>query len=52
MLEYITHSIQIDVVYSRRQNQMQSYIFNPPLAWQLPGFSDIQGGEINYDFMK
>ncbi len=43
---------QIDVTYSRLQKEMQMYAFVPPLAWQVSGYSDIQGGETNYDFMK
>lgn len=52
MLQYIKLDTQIDIEYSRRQHMMQSYLFTPPLAWQLPGYSDIQEGDTNYDFMK
>ena len=43
---------QVDVTYAQLQAVFPSYVFRPHLAWQKDGFSDIQGGYMNYDFLK
>ena len=39
---------QIDIAYAQLQPRLRCYAFDPPLAWQRPGYSDIQEGEVNY----
>mgnify|MGYP001268941180 CR=1 FL=1 len=44
---------QIDVIYSREHENGLCYTFQPSIAWQRPGYSDIQKGFRNYTgFMK
>jgi GR25 family glycosyltransferase involved in LPS biosynthesis len=43
---------QVDVVYSQFQRTHKCYAFTPSLAWQKPGYSDIQGKIMNYKRMK
>jgi hypothetical protein len=43
---------QVDVTYAQLQAVFPSYVFRPHLAWQKDGFSDIQGGYMNYDFLR
>lgn len=52
LLSLINSYTQIDVVYAKAQPAMKSYSFTPPLAWQVPGFSDIQGDHTDYDVMR
>lgn len=42
----------VDVTYAKLQGMFPSYVFRPHLAWQKDGHSDIQGGYMNYDFLK
>ena len=44
--------VQVDVTYAQLQKVFPSYVFRPHLAWQKDGHSDIQGGYMNYDFLK
>ena len=44
--------VQVDVTYAQLQKKFPSYVFKPHLAWQQDGHSDIQGGYMNYDFLK
>ena len=44
--------IQVDVTYAQLQKMFPSYVFRPHLAWQKDGHSDIQGGYVNYGFLK
>lgn len=43
---------QVDVTYAKLQNIFPSYVFRPHLAWQRKDFSDIQGGVVDYEFLK
>ena len=43
---------QVDVTYAKLQRIFPSYVFRPHLAWQRKDFSDIQGGIMDYDFLK
>jgi hypothetical protein len=43
---------QVDVTYAKLQKIFPSYVFRPHLAWQRKDFSDIQGGVVDYDFLK
>jgi len=43
---------QIDVYYAELQSRCKAYCFNPPLASQRRGFSDILNVNINYDFLR
>jgi hypothetical protein len=42
----------VDVFYAELQNLFPSYVIRPHLAWQRESFSDIQGGIMNYDYLK
>lgn len=42
----------VDVFYAELQPLFPSYVIRPHLAWQRVSFSDIQGGIMNYDFLK
>jgi hypothetical protein len=42
----------VDVFYAELQPLFPSYVIRPHLAWQRVSFSDIQGGVVNYDFLK
>jgi len=42
----------VDVFYAELQSLFPSYVIRPHLAWQRESFSDIQGGIMNYDFLK
>jgi spore maturation protein CgeB len=51
MLDYLLKhgiSMQIDVAYSNLQRSGDCYTFSPKIAWQRPGFSDIQQGMQDY----
>lgn len=41
-------SVQVDVLYTQFQPGSNSYVFNPPIAWQRPCVSDIQGVFTDY----
>lgn len=47
-LEANSSTKQIDVLYSEFHRGGNCYAFRPSIAWQRPGFSDIQGGETDY----
>jgi hypothetical protein len=42
----------VDVFYAELQQLFPSYVIRPHLTWQRESFSDIQGGIMNYDFLK
>jgi hypothetical protein len=42
---------QLDVVYQKLQTKHNIYCFNPLVASQKPGFSDIQNKVVNYDYL-
>jgi GR25 family glycosyltransferase involved in LPS biosynthesis len=42
----------VDVFYAELQPLFPSYVIRPHLAWQRVSFSDIQGGVMNYEFLK
>ena len=44
--------VAVDVTYAQLQKVFPSYVFRPHIAWQKDGHSDIQGGYVNYDFLK
>lgn len=43
---------QIDVYYADLQKTFNSYVFRPHLAFQKSGYSYIQEGEVDYNFLK
>ena len=43
------HITQIDVIYGRLQPDCNAYVFEPNMASQAEGFSDIQNKVVNYD---
>jgi GR25 family glycosyltransferase involved in LPS biosynthesis len=48
-----TPSVAADYFMAFLHKTLTVYGFkNPHLAWQRTGFSDIQGGIVNYDFLK
>jgi GR25 family glycosyltransferase involved in LPS biosynthesis len=53
ILSCADNSMQIDVFYWKKmQSEGKTYTFFPPIAWQAGGYSDIQGGIVDYSFMK
>lgn len=44
--------VQVDVTYAQLQKIFPSYVIRPHLAWQKDGYSDIQGGYQDYNFLK
>lgn len=42
----------LDVIYTKLQAHLRTYVFRPHLAWQRDDFSDIAGKYVNYDFLK
>lgn len=42
----------LDVIYTKLQAQLRTYIFRPHLVWQRSDYSDIAGKHVNYDFLK
>lgn len=42
----------VDVFYAELQSLFPSYVIRPHLTWQRVSFSDIQGGVVNYDFLR
>jgi len=43
-----TTKAQVDVMYTTFQPGSESFAFNPPIAWQRPTLSDIQGVWTDY----
>lgn len=43
-----TGQTQIDVMYSEIHHSSNCYTFSPKIAWQRPGWSDVQNGEQDY----
>lgn len=41
-------NVQVDVLYTQFQPGSESYTFHPPIAWQRPCVSDIQGVFTDY----
>lgn len=57
MFDYILENLpdykkQIDVFYAELHSKTNSYITKPHLTWQRPDYSDIQGGFMDYTFLK
>jgi glycosyl transferase family 25 len=42
----------VDVFYAELHRQTNSYVLRPHLAFQKAGVSEIQGGYVDYDFLK
>jgi len=42
----------LDVIYTKIQAHLRTYVFRPHLAWQRDDYSDIAGKYVNYDFLK
>jgi len=42
----------VDVYYAELQSIFNSYVTRPHLSYQKEGYSYIQGGDVNYDFLK
>lgn len=41
-------NVPVDFAIANHQHSLKCYAFVPPLAWQKPGYSDIQGGNVDY----
>ena len=52
MLLLKSASKQVDVIYAELHSKYNSYTIKPTMAWQRSDYSDIQGGIMNYDFLK
>ena len=52
MLLLKSASKQVDVIYAELHSKYNSYTIKPTMAWQRSDYSDIQGGVMNYDFLK
>lgn len=53
IIELLTNLEQpIDGIYGDLQKVFNCYVTNPPLAWQRENFSDIEGRNMNYDFIR
>ena len=46
------HKFPVDVIYGESLHKMKSFVFTPPLAWQRPGYSDINQAFKDYDFLR
>lgn len=42
----------VDGVFADMQKEFNVFITNPPVAWQVEGYSDIEGRNMNYDWIK
>lgn len=42
----------IDCHYTELQKELNCYIINPPLAWQMAGHSDIENRHMSYPWIK
>lgn len=42
----------VDVFYAELHSLFPSYVIRPHLAWQRESYSDIQGGIVNYNFLR
>lgn len=42
----------VDCVFAEIQKYYKVYITNPPLAWQRPGYSDIELRDMDYPWLK
>jgi GR25 family glycosyltransferase involved in LPS biosynthesis len=42
----------VDVLYASQHKNLNVYIFRPHLTYQRAGISDIQGGFVDYSFLK
>lgn len=42
----------VDVIFASLQSSIDAYVTNPPLAWQVEGFSDIENRVMNYPWLK
>lgn len=57
MFDYILENLpnytkQIDVFYAELHSKTNSYIIKPHLCWQRADYSDIQGGFMDYNFLR
>jgi len=53
VIEILPHCYkQVDVYYAELHRFFNCYVLRPHIAWQRNDFSDIQGGIVNYDFLK
>jgi GR25 family glycosyltransferase involved in LPS biosynthesis len=44
--------LQVDVYLAELQKECNAYVFRPHIAFQRADFSDIQGGPVDYDFLR
>lgn len=42
----------VDCYFAEYQNNSYFYVINKPIAWQKGGYSDINGREMNYEWLK
>jgi GR25 family glycosyltransferase involved in LPS biosynthesis len=47
-----SNTFPVDVIYGENLHKMKSFVFTPPLAWQRPGYSDINQAFKDYDFLR
>lgn len=53
MIEQFDFSMPIDAWFSiHHREHIQAFITVPPLAWQREGFSDIEGRNMNYNWIE
>lgn len=52
MLRIIEVNNPVDGIFADLQKEFNVYITNPPLAWQRPGHSDIEGRVMSYEWIK
>lgn len=52
VLELLNNNEPNDMTYARNQYQFNSFVFVPPIAWQRPGWSDVNNIDTNYDFLR
>ena len=50
--KYKSRTYKIDVLLAELLPELKSYICNPTIAWQRPGFSDIENRETNNVHLK
>lgn len=52
ILDLIDDLQPADLIYSQNFYRFKSYEFNPPLAWQRAGWSDVTKSYSDYDFLR
>ena len=45
-------TLPCDVSYAQMHKNLNAYVVIPHLAWQKPGFSDVENGYVDYTYLK